>query len=130
MRKLPILTLCGVLFAPMIGLAKADQVLYCEDKAVIGSSIYEDGEIEPMEMTKNKYKVRFYQNFSTMKLYDDEDKYKCEKSLLDGVDIMCQRVEKMGLRKFLYTKQTKRFVFWEFVDARFSATSSGTCQKF
>ena len=48
MKKLLILTLLGVLFVPMVGSAKANEVLYCQSELATG--LYKKWHLEISEL--------------------------------------------------------------------------------
>ena len=69
MKKLLILTLLGVLFVPMNGSARADEVLYCQSEVATG--LYKDDGIwKSSTFKKERYTIKFSSDYTLMRGID------------------------------------------------------------
>ena len=77
MKKLLILTLLGVLFVPMNGSAKADEVLYCQSELATGLD-KENGTWREASFKGKRYTIKVIDDFEKIiGLYEDTP-YPCK----------------------------------------------------
>ncbi len=66
MKQLLILTLVGVLFVPMNGSAKADEVFYCQSEVATGLNP-ENGTWRTRNFTPQRYTIKFSSDYTIMR---------------------------------------------------------------
>ena len=134
MKTLLILTLLGVLFVPMNGSAKADQVLYCQTELATG--LYEEnGTWKSGNHTMKRYTIKVVGDFEEIiSLESDDTAYPCKVPMmpLHPTRVACS--DKWG-DTFFYDKKTKRFLhskanIFTYLGEDTPILFAGTCQKF
>ena len=133
MKKLLILMLLGVLFVPMNGSAKADEVFYCQSEAATG--LFEENGIRKSSTFQLKrYTIKFSSDYTIMKgLRDDYFCLNKPKSTIRNRHI-CRHLSDIG-NTFIFDSQSKRFVFstanfFTYFDTATPTIEAGTCEKF
>ena len=133
MRKLLILMLLGVLFAPMVGSAKADEVLYCQSElataiAKVNGTWITGGAV------KERLTIKFSNDYQSVTGVNGETHFKCRKGALVG-EIICSTEPPIG-PIFIYHTENKRFIYSRVTAGTFvngilpADMMAGTCQKF
>ena len=132
MKKLLILTLLGVLFVPMNGSAKADEVLYSVSEVATGIN-RSDGFWKEAKFERKRFTVKVTGDFEKVVGIWDKVVFECKYpySITDGVS--CQAA--VG-ESFVYSKSIKRFVYSKVNTASYvlnytpPVLYAGTCEKF
>ena len=132
MKKLLILMLFGVLFVPMNGSAKADEVLYCVSKLATGIKEHA-GFWDEKSFVKERFTIKVINDFEkvyadifglspcrTAKEYVFADRFICNGEYGDT---------------FIYDKSSKRFVYARigiktYIQRSAGIIYAGTCEKF
>ncbi len=132
MKKLLILMLLGVLFVPMNGSAKADQVLYCQSEVATGFHEV-NGTWREARFQKERYTVKVSGDFEKVtgienRTFDCRVPYERRKP----ETIICEH--KSGF-SFFYDKSSKRFIYsavnvFTYLGEDTPAIEAGTCEKF
>ena len=132
MRKLLILMLLGVLFVPMNGSAKADQVLYCQSELATGMGQKNDTWVTG-SFKRERYTVKVIGDFEEVTGLDNYLNFDCVVPLKKYPKrIVCRH---WSGKTFLYDKSSKRFVFSSvtihtYIRTDTPALFAGTCEKF
>jgi hypothetical protein len=132
MKKLLILMLLGVLFAPMVGSAKADEVLYCQSELATGFAEV-NGTWRTGNFTKDRYTIKVAGDFEKIVGLFDDYQFECAiPNASEPNRVVCKSVQGMT---FVYDKSSKRFLYsvvntYTFLGADTPAIFAGTCQKF
>ena len=108
MKKLLILMLFGVLFVPMNGSAKADEVFYCQSEAATGLALKDDGTWAVVTHATKRYTIKVVGDFEKIFGVTKDTGYSCEVPLKYWAPhrIACSDTDG---ETFFYDKQTKRF---------------------
>ncbi len=132
MKKLLILMLLGVLFVPMNGSAKADEVLYCQSEFATG--LYpENGTWETSNFNKRRFTVKVIGDFEKVIGLDRDKEFECHYPYnWNSIAIVCHY--KAG-ETFIYDKARKRFVYslvstTTYLQPDTPIMYAGTCEKF
>ena len=130
MRKLLILMLLGVLFVPMNGSAKADEVLYCQSEVATG--LYkENGTWKEGGFERKRFTVKVIVDFEAVMFRDNLLSCSVPFSRYPK-ELVCHN--KDGLT-FVYSQSSRRFVYSyvntaTYLDADTPVLFAGTCEKF
>ena len=132
MKKLLILTLLGVLFVPMNGSAKADEVLYCQSDLATG--LYPDnGTWRTGTFENNRYTIKVSGDFEKIVGLLGDFQFECAipEALIPN-KVLCQSFPG---GTFVYDKSSKRFLYsvvntHTYLGTDTPAIFAGTCQKF
>ena len=133
MRKLLILMLFGVLFVPMNGSAKADEVLYCVSKLATGmtkqNSTWREGIFE-----RKRFTVKVIGDFLEVTFLYDLETIECTVPSSTSPHQYACRANFSG-KTFVYDKNSKRFVYSivntsTYLDTDMPVIYAGTREKF
>ena len=134
MKQLLILMLVSVLFVPMVGSAKADEVLYCQSELATGMK-KENGTWRTGTFTKDRYTIKFSSDYKKMKLLDND--YSCHNFSETEVKnrYICRSSEVDTGNSFIFDSQSKRFVYsvtniFTYLEDDTPTIRAGTCEKF
>ena len=131
MKKLLILMLLGVLFVPMNGSAKADQVLYRQSEVATGFDEV-NGTWREARFQKERYTVKVSGDFEKVTGIQNQT-FHCRVPYERKPEtIICEDISGLS---FFYDKSSKRFIYsavnvFTYVGADTPAMFAGTCQKF
>ncbi|MDA8575343.1 hypothetical protein N9L79_07395 [Alphaproteobacteria bacterium] len=127
-----ILMLFSVLFVPMVGSAKADEVLYCQSELATG--LYPDnGTWRTGTFTKYRYTIKVSGDFEKVIGLLEDYQFECAiPNALKPNKVVCQT---FAGETFFYDKSSKRFLYSfvntnTYLDTDTPAIFAGTCQKF
>ena len=76
MKQLLILTLLGVLFVPMNGSAKADEVFYCQSELATGS-VGKDGTWRTGNLKLERFTVKAFGDFEKVRGFGMDRFFEC-----------------------------------------------------
>ena len=132
MKKLLILMLLGVLFVPMVGSAKADEVLYCQSELATGMA-KQNGTWVTGSFQLKRYTIKVSGDFEKLIGILENETFDCRVPYeWNPEQTVCQHESGMS---FFYDKSSKRFLL-SFTNVSTYLTSdtpalyAGTCQKF
>ena len=139
MKKLLILMLFGVLFVPMNGSAKADEVLYCQSDLANGLVQNEDGTWREASFKKTRYTIKFSNDYKKMKGLDNKilGDLSCYTLPLENVKnrYICRLQVFDAGETFIFDLESKRFIYSKvstttYLDTDTPIVRAGTCEKF
>ena len=133
MKKLLILMLLGVLFVPMNGSAKADEVLYCQSELATGLVQREDGTWKESSFVRTRYTIKFSSDYKRLKGLESD--YYCFSDTRLNNRHICRRDLTDTGNIFIYHSQSKRFIYsiiniFSYLDGDTPMIKAGTCKKF
>ena len=135
MKKLLILMLLGVLFVPMNGSAKADQVFYCQSEVATGMAV-KNGNWLTGDFTPQRYTIKFSSDYTIMRgLKNYAGEYSCfHLKEVKSRHICRARRYDMG-DTFIFDSESKSFIYSSVsITTYFQPDTphiqAGTCQKF
>ena len=136
MKQLLILMLVSVLFVPMVGSAKADEVLYCQSELATGMKKV-NGTWKTGNFTKDRYTIKVFGDFERVAGLYADFQFECQFPYPVSYprQVVCQHING---NTFIYDKSSKRFIYSLVNTATYVETSSedtpviraGTCEKF
>ena len=125
--------LLGVLFVPMNGSAKADEVLYCQTELAPGLAQKEDGTWTIGYFQRKRFTVKVTGDFEKVIGLDRDKEFECHFPYSwNPIAIVCHYKES---ETFLYEKSSKRFVYYlvntsTYLQPDTPIMYAGTCEKF
>ena len=133
MNKLLILMLFGVLFVPMNGSAKANEVLYCRSELATGFA-EENSTWRTANFKKERFTIKVIGDFEKIIGLSDDTDYPCKVSMKPLYPTRIACYYKWG-DTFFYDKRTKRFLLstaniFTYLGEDTPILFAGTCQKF
>ena len=143
MKKMLILMLLGVLFVPMNGSAKADEVLYCQSELATGFA-EKNGSWTETTFKLKRFTIKVIGDFEKVVGLFSKKPTSChfpyEKTFFNGKtidlnsgkEIICQ--QRSG-SSFIFNKTTKRFLIASishitYLEENTPVLYAGTCEKF
>ncbi len=109
MKKLLILMLLGVLFVPMNGSAKADEVLYCQSELATGM-VKKNGTWNVTPIQEQRYTIKFIGDFEGITGLYPNKIFKCKVTFPRAQPDRFVCNMDYGLT-YIYDKNSKRFVY-------------------
>ena len=114
MKKLLILTLLGVLFVPMNGSAKADEVLYCQSEVETGL-VEKNGTWKERGFVQKTYTINFSRDYKKMKGLDNKILGDLPCFTYPHQDLknshICRSQRRDVGETFIFDSESKRFFF-------------------